>query len=1078
MKLSYKKRLLNQLMLASAVLFTASISRVTVLANTEELTPVETIEQVAPAPLADAGTEEPATELTPPPAAENGETVLTPIAEQDSSDTSLTGPATNTADTKNPAEDAVNKDNPTDQAKAEPNSQTNAPVQIELEEQIVYLSEPITITENIDLPEPTTSSLEWTLDGKPIAEWKTWNLQEGDFTGQSFVTIQENQTLDQLQLQIELAALFGPDLSKRTPSNIRRTYRDYIKELTLEGKSLDGQLTIRKTLNFRPYEAYRTHEEMLAEIEASKNLAATDRLVTIDTIGKSLQDRDIKMAIVAKDQASIDHYLTVTTPLMLTQPDQMLAKLKEGNFDYKLPILINNTHADEQPGIDIVRALFHDFATKDSIDIPSTDADGNPLIHQLTISELLDKFIFLFNFTENPDGDVLNLRSLVNGLDPNRDTGFQVNPETQAIVQQIHKWNPISVLDVHGFVSGFLIEPATPPHDPNFEYDLLADIMLEKAHAMGRAGVANSKYGRYTIPKVDWADGWDDSFSGYTAVYAMYHGILGHTIEIPETNQESFKAGFYAVLGGINHMASKPDDLMNMRLTYYSRGVNKVEDPKAEAELVGPDGEVVGRIKNDQPKFFPDYYVIPMSLDKNNDMEEAFKMIDYFKRNGVLVTELTENAGPFNKGDLVVDMAQAKRGFANHVLYSGSDESKWGAMYAELVVNFPDMRGFKATAVFEENLFDGKLGNITWTKAARTSDIDYKAPYYIVANTSESAVKAINQAIKQGQKVYLTEDGYIIKTDQFVQLLDQYALYGEPLYKQPVGTELKTIKVYAPSHSYKWAGDFAIRANTALVVERMGFETVETPDEANAIILESEQFDASMFGQKPVIVVGGAAMQKLEELGIIEGFNAEMFDGGYDFEGLMKAVVDDSDPLTSGYAMNDLFYSNSGNWIEGIPEGFRTLVKIADQDYYIAGWWPGHEGLASKTVAIAGMYQDQPIFIYAGNPTNKVHPVHFFRWVSNALFGSQLATLEDLPPVEILVPQPKPTSPDQADDAPAHPLPMPVTIRFDKAESKESSSQHENEETSLPKTGSEFNYFATALGSVLLVASFYRKKEH
>lgn len=52
-------------------------------------------------------------------------------------------------------------------------------------------------------------------------------------------------------------------------------------------------------------------------------------------------------------------------------------------------------------------------------------------------------------------------------------------------------------------------------------------------------------------------------------------------------------------------------------------------------------------------------------------MEEAFKMIDYFKRNGVLVTELTENASPFNKGDLVVDMAQAKRGFANHVLYTG-----------------------------------------------------------------------------------------------------------------------------------------------------------------------------------------------------------------------------------------------------------------------------------------------------------------------------------------------------------------------------------------------------------------------
>jgi len=69
-------------------------------------------------------------------------------------------------------------------------------------------------------------------------------------------------------------------------------------------------------------------------------------------------------------------------------------------------------------------------------------------------------------------------------------------------------------------------------------------------------------------------------------------------------------------------------------------------------------------------------------------------MIDYFKRNGVLVKELKEDTGPYKKGDLVIDMAQAKRGYANHILYKGSNESAWAAMYAELLVNFPDMRGF------------------------------------------------------------------------------------------------------------------------------------------------------------------------------------------------------------------------------------------------------------------------------------------------------------------------------------------------------------------------------------------------
>nr|WP_239027123.1 M14 family zinc carboxypeptidase [Streptococcus suis] len=623
MKLSYKKRLLNQVLLASTVLLAASLAQGTVFANTEEIPPT-TSETVTPlpeeTPITKTSTSEATDNLvegkeTEKQTEEIAETSPTPVSTEE--DTTSSEP--NAEETTLRSANNDNQDT-TEEKSAVPTIDT-----VTLETKTVYLSEAVTITESITLPD-TTEKIEWTLDGKPISEWKTWNLKEGDFTGDTFITVEESRQDNQLHLNIQLAALFGEDLSKRTPSNIRRTYRHFIKDMLLEGTSADGNLIISKTLHFRPYEAYRTHEEMLTEIEETKNNAATDRLVRIESIGKSAEGRDIKMAVVAKDQASIDKYLTETTPLMLTQPDQMLKQLQAGTFDYKLPILINNTHADEQPGIDVVTSLFKEFAQKDTITFPSTDADGNPVPLHLKVTDLLDKFIFLFNFTENPDGDVKNLRSLVNGLDPNRDTGFQVNPETQAIVRQIHKWNPISVLDIHGFVSGFLIEPATPPHDPNFEYDLLADIMLEKAHEMGRAGIANSKYERYTIPKVHWGDGWDDSFSGYTAVYAMYHGILGHTIEIPEGNQESFKAGFFAVLGGIHNMATKPDSLMEMRLKYYSRGVNKVEDPKAESELVGPDGAVVGRVKKDQPKFFPDYYVIPMTLDKHNDMQEAFKM--------------------------------------------------------------------------------------------------------------------------------------------------------------------------------------------------------------------------------------------------------------------------------------------------------------------------------------------------------------------------------------------------------------------------------------------------------------------
>ena len=993
MKSSYKKHLYTTTLSLSAAVLLSVIGHGQVSADSLEAPQTEpsTVLETTPA-------SEPAvtSETTSPSTAEKEDTAA-PATPAETTATSEATPATVAAPTSNRAA-------------------TTADQTTRLENSTIYLSEKSTIDDKVQEKAQAAGKINWTLDNKPLSEWKTWDMETGTLSKDPFVTITETANGNDLDLHIEVRDLFGEDLSLRSPNNIRRTYRNYIGNHELVGTNADLGVTINKTLVFRPYQDYHTHDEMLAAIEKSKEEAKPDRLVQLETLGKSAQGRDMKMGIVSKDQASIDHYLSSTNPTALTKPSEMLAALKDKTLDYKLPVLVHNTHADEQPGIDIITGLFRTFATENQVTFKTTDEAGNVKNVTLDIPTLLNKFIFLFDFTENPDGDALNLRALANGLDPNRDASYQTNPEVRTVIQMINKWNPIALYDIHGFVKEFLIEPATPPHDPNFEYDLMSNLMLENAHHMGRAGVANSKYDSYIIPKLDWGDGWDDSFSGYTGVYAVYHGILGHTIEIPEGNEESYKAGRNAVLGGIDFLNQDPDRLLEMRLNFYLRGLNKTEDPKAENELVGPNGEIVGRVKNGRPKFFPDYYVIPMSLDKDNDAQEAFNMIDYFKRNGVLVKELKEDIGNYKKGDLVIDMAQAKRGYANHILYKGSNESAWAAMYAELLVNFPDMRGFKSEPVFADGLFNGKLGEVTTTRATRTSEIDPKAPYYVIANTSASAVKAVNQAIAQGKSVYLTDDGYIVDRDTFASLLPNYAIYGDALYKVPSGPTLKPMKVYSPNYHYNWAGVDA-PAHTSLVLEKLGFQIVNTPEEADVVILESNRFDASIFGKKPTLVIGGEAMQKLEKLGVLAGFDAEKLKGGSDYEGLMKAIIDDQDPLTSGYKKNTLFYSNSGNWIEKVPSNFKTLMSIASSDYYIAGWWPKNEVLANKVMAISGELLGQPLFVYAGNPTNRQHPVHFFRWVTNAIFGSKLASLMDYVPAkepdQVVVPIHKQTTSPQ-----------------------------------------------------------------
>ena len=1066
MKDSYKKRLYTQVLSVSAAVLLAVLVQGNAAADT--LSPAETpqetnkvstvVEQPTP-----ASSEKVVENATIPQTGSPEQTSQPETAPEKADSTVPTLPVTGAEEKTADAAEKVDTS-----ANVEMRAAGSEENKVQLADSKVYMSEKAVIEETIQEQGAQAGKITWKLDNKPISEWKTWKMADGTFSGDPFVTVEEKADGNDLKVSLKFNELFGQDLSLRTPNNIRRTYRNFMGTHELVGTSEDLGLTIRKNIVLRPYEDFHTHDEMLAAIEKSRQDAKTDRLVKIETTGKSAQGRDVKLGIISSDQKSIDDYLNTTNRLALTKPAEMLAALKNGTLDYKLPVLINNTHADEQPAIDIITGLFNTFATKDQISFQTTDANGNAKTVTLSVKELLKKFIFLFDFTENPDGDVANTRALANGIDPNRDTSYQANPETRIVAGLINKWNPIALYDIHGFVKDFLIEPATPPHDPNFEYDLLSKNMLENAHHMGRAGVANSKYDHYIIPKLDWGDGWDDSFSGYTGVYAMYHGILGHTVEIPEGNQESYKAGYHAVLGGISYLSQDPDKLMEMRLNFYLRGINKVEDPKAENELVGPDGKVVGRVKNGQKKFFPDYYVIPMGLDKDNDSQQAFNMIEYFKRNGVVIQELKEDVGNYKKGDLVVDMAQAKRGYANHILYKGSNESAWAAMYAELLVNFPDMRGFKAEAVFKDKLFDGKLGEVTALRATRTSEVNHKAPYYVIANTSDSAVKAVNQAIREGKKVYLTEDGYIVDTPTFANLLNNYAIYGDALYKVPTGQPLKALKVYAPPHQYYWAGVDS-PAHTALALKNLGFDIVDTPEEADVIVLESNKFDKSILGLKPTIVVGGSAMQRLEKLGVLDGFDAERFSGGSDFEGLMKAIIDDKDPLTSGYKKNDLFYSNSGNWIAKVPANFKTLATIAGSDYYIAGWWPGNEKLANKIVAISGSYKEHPLFVYAGNPTNRLHTIHFYRWISNAVFGSQLAELKDPvqePSVEIVeIVNQKPQA-GQATITTYKPTPQLVSV---------------TQQAQLPETGSKENTALFAVASVLIATSsglfLLKKKE-
>ncbi|MFO7625467.1 MAG: M14 family zinc carboxypeptidase, partial [Anaerolineales bacterium] len=188
-----------------------------------------------------------------------------------------------------------------------------------------------------------------------------------------------------------------------------------------------------------------------------RQIQLSSRRVQVEVIGQSAGGRDLYLVTLSEPKAlgRLGQYQAIRRT-MLTDPDaaqEMIERLG----DFKVPIFINGSiHGNEYPGTDAAMRLIETLAYDDSPEVQS----------------ILSKVILLVNVVQNPDGRVLGTRANANGIDLNRDFITQSQPETRATVQVIKDWNPMVILDLHGFVSPMLIEPCTPPHNPNYEYDL------------------------------------------------------------------------------------------------------------------------------------------------------------------------------------------------------------------------------------------------------------------------------------------------------------------------------------------------------------------------------------------------------------------------------------------------------------------------------------------------------------------------------------------------------------------------------------------------------------------------------
>jgi hypothetical protein len=815
----------------------------------------------------------------------------------------------------------------------------------------------------------------------------------------------------------EDAPNYGRVPEERGPASFRGLgrFRDAQPAATLPGKPrndviedvpLDpGDASI--PLNLIPY-----HDipPMLRELQTS------DR-ISVEIIGESVQGRDLHLVVATSPMtdAEWDEWQRLSD-LRTDDPEAAIAALEAGGYDaWKSPLMINNNiHGNEWEGTDASLQVLEELAFSDDPEI-------------LT---LLDEHLLVFIVTMNPDGRVNATRANANGFDMNRDHITQSQPETRIFRDNLIRYDPLTFLDQHGYVQFTLIEPTTGPHGENYEYDLYFPNALSNALAMEQAVLALGEptrvvggqlvtANRIDIPFRNRFDGWDDWPPIFTPMYAMYHGVIGHTVEFPlnprgianvanrhertRINTAIARATIEASFAWTNENRLS---VLGDQLEMYRRGVNgessrPLDDPRA-AELAFPGSGNENTFLID----FPRAYVIPVGADQRS-VTAAARLAQFLIDNDVTVHQarvpVTIGGTRYPAGSYVVDMHQAKRGLANTILDIGRDVSQdFARMY--------DISAWSHTALWgaEVDRFeDATLNPRQLVEVSQVSRTGSVAPgnrvTYGLTVDSVNGVRAVNALLERGVSLQRLPDGTFVVGGNAAAVREVAAETGVSFTVLPP----VRIRGAVPFDTYRIG--VAAFSDEIFAFQRMGFDITPVSHTGfNNGTYAFDDFDAFYVGTTAFnpdnlnatqqqaftdwLEAGGTVVMRTGN-GLTFNSRANLLDITVATapapapDGIVAVDNDPDSPIT-GTAIDTAFI-NGPRLVTAAGEDVRFDQRIVDDPgYFLAGHWRNDQALGEgQGLVVSGPGQRGGNAVFFGSePLYRAHPEGMFTQVAEALW--------------------------------------------------------------------------------------------
>ncbi|GAB3790604.1 M14 family zinc carboxypeptidase [Virgibacillus kimchii] len=707
--------------------------------------------------------------------------------------------------------------------------------------------------------------------------------------------------------------------------------------------------------------------------------------VSLEVIGQSVLGNDIYVVTIVDSQNGEAMEKSDTLrELMVGDPNEAQQFLDE-NPEVKAPIIINGSiHGTEYVGTDAVMKLIDRFAY-----------DNDEITEQI-----LEQHILVFNVVANPDGRILGTRQNSNGYDLNRDFVTVSQPETDANVDLIVDWLPLVHLDLHGYVirsteTPGLIEPTTPPHNPNIEHDLYIKWALDQAEAMEDELVANrnefetdmyrNMEGTH-IPYRDAEDGWDDYPPIFTPGYTMYHGTYVATLEAPTNSVDGVDWHYHAVMGALKFATENKVGMLHDQIEVFKRGV-----------------------ENDHPNykdgFFPEAYLL--SVD-DIDPSVTAKAVNHLRKSGIEVNKAEDSfnvdGNSYEEGTYIVNMRQARAGLANTLLWDGEDISEQvNAMYDISGWSLPELWGFDATATYSN--VDVAVSEVESVELEGSLEGD--GPYEI-ANSSVESIAFVNKLMENGFPVYKGENGNYYAEPGDRDLLSE-------LVRETSGISLKT-KAIPNEASLLDKVNVAVFNDrgihgTRTALQRLGFQPVDIEpedivenglDEFDVLIVNGPSIHGSDAYKQQIeefienggkyIAIGAQASNAAAELGLAD---VTVNSGGRNSNGIVTVDFKDTS-LTAGYGSRDFGFVYEPVWYTDL-ENDRVVASYGEQDFFRAGFWQNSQVAQGQPVIIKGHHPGVTLLgLEAGF---RDHPENLYRLLSNAIYPGEetiLTTIEGM----------------------------------------------------------------------------------